>query len=127
MNNLLRIIFGIFRQNGVPTMSTHLMYNTFGILRFRSLFKLSLLKLLTTLIDGRNPELFNILLRPYLISHNYGTRGGRFRHPHLNCGIERRFLPHQLILLYEELPGVLFENSISYSIRSFKQSLLDNQ
>ena len=127
MNNLLRIIFGIFRLNGVPTMSTHRMYNTFGILRFRSLFKLSLFKLLRALIDGRNPELFNILLRPYLISHNYGTRGGRFRHPHLTCEIERKFLPHQLILLYEELPGVLFENSISCSIRSFKQSLLDNQ
>ena len=127
MNNLLRIIFGIFRLNGVPTMSTHLMYNTFGVLRFRSLFKLSLLKLLRALIDGRNPELFNILLRPYLISHNYGTRGGRFRHPRLTCEIERRFLPHQLILLYEELPGVLFENSTSCSIRSFKHSLLDNQ
>ena len=125
MNNLLRIIFVIFRLNGVPTMGTHLMYKTFGVLRFRSLFKLSLCKLLRALIDGWIPELFNILLRPYLISHNYGTMGGRFRHTHLTCEIERRFLPHQLIILYEELPGVLFENSISCSIRSFKRFLLD--
>ena len=94
MNNLLRIIFGIFRLNGVPTMGTHLMYKTFGVLRFRSLFKLSLFKLLRALIDGRNLELFNILLRSYLIFHNYGMRGGRFCHPHLTCEIERRDLPH---------------------------------
>ena len=127
INNLLRIVFGVSRLNGVPTMGTHLMYKTFCVFRFRSLFKLSLFKLLRTLIDGRNPELFNILLRPYLTSHNYGTRGDRFCHPHLTCEIERRFFPHQLIILYEELPGVLLENSVSCSIRLFKQSLLDNQ
>ena len=120
MNNLLRIVFDVSRLNGVPTIGTHLMYKTFGVFRFISLFKLSLSKLLRTLIDGRNPELFNILLRPYLISHNYGTRGGRFHHPHLACEIERMFLPHQLIILCEELPGVLLENSVSCSIRLFK-------
>ena len=103
------------------------MYKTFGVLRFRSLFKLSLYKLLRALIDGHNPELFNILLRPYLISHNYVARGGRFHHPHQTCEIERRFLPHQLIILYEELPDVLLENSMSCSTRLFKRSLLNNQ
>ena len=83
--------------------------------------------MLRALLNGRNPELFEILLRPYYISHSYATRGRIFRHPHLASEIERRFLTHQLIILYEQLPDYLFENSLSYSIRLFKKSLLETQ
>ena len=43
MNNLLRLIFGIHRENGIPTMGAEEMYRTFRILRLGSLFKLRLL------------------------------------------------------------------------------------
>ena len=127
MNDLLRSIFGIFRVNGVPSMGTQEMYKSFSILRLGSLYKLYLFKLLRALLDGRNPELFDVLLRPYYTSHNYVTRGGIFRHPHLTCEIERRYLSHQLIILYEQLPDNVLLNSLPRSVRLFKRSLLDAQ
>ena len=127
MNNLLRIIFGIYRVNGIPTMGTREMYNTNSILRLKSIFQLRLFKFLRALLDGRIPELYDLLLRPYIAHHNYGTRGGRFRHPNLTCEVERRFLSHQLIIMYEQLPNHLFINLLSPSLRSFKQYLLNTQ
>ena len=127
VNNLLRLVFDIHRQNGIPTMGTQEMYDTFNILRLGSLFKLRLFKLLHALLNGKYPELFAMLLQPYLIPHNYGTRRGIFRHPALTCEIERRFLSHQLILLYEQLPEALFESSMPVCLNIVKTFLLDTQ
>ena len=127
MNNLLRIIFGIYRVNGIPTMGTREMYNTNRILRLKSIYQLRLFKFLRALLDGRIPELYDLLLRPYIAHHNYGTRGGQFRHPNLTCEIERRFLSYQLIIMYEQLPDHFFVNLLSPSLRSFRQYLLNIQ
>ena len=120
INNLLRTVFGIYRQNGIPSMGTQEMYRTFSMLKLGSFHKLKLFKLLHALLGGRIPQLYEILLNPYHNQHNYATRGNIFRHPGLTCEIERRFLSHQLITLLEQLPSHLFESSLSSSLRFFK-------
>ena len=82
------------------------MYNTNSILRLKSIFQVRLFKFLRALLDGRIPDLYDLLLRPYIAHHNYGTRGVRFRHLSLTCEVERRFLSHQLIIMHEQLPDV---------------------
>ena len=79
------------------------------------------------LLVGRFPELYDLLLRPYHCTHNYRTRGGMFRHPDLTSEIERRFLPHQMILLYENLPPPLLDNTIPSALRKYKELLLEEQ
>ena len=127
LNNLLRSIFGIYKENGIPIMGAQEMYGTFSILRLGSLFKLRLFRLLYALLDGRYPELYDILLRPYLVHHTYATRRGLFRHPNLTCEIERRFLSHQLIILLEQLPSEVFGNSLAVSLSSLNRFLLNTQ
>ena len=127
INNLLRVVFGIYRDGGIPVMRAHDMYRTYDILRLKCIYKLKLFKLLRSLMDGRHPELYNILLRPYINPHDYATRSNTFRHPNLTCEIERRFLSHQLIILHELLPQHLFENSFSSSVRHLRRHLLATQ
>ena len=126
INNLLRMIFGIYRQNGIPSMGTQEKYRTFGVLKLGSLYKLKLFKLLRALLGGQIPQLYEILLNPYYNQHNYATRGNIFRHPGLTCEIER-FLSHQLIILLEQLPSHLFESSLSSSLCFLNQRHLDTQ
>ena len=127
INNLLRSIFGIHRVNGIPTMGADEMYRTFGMMRLGSLFKLKLFKLLYSLLTGRCPDLFQVLLQPYVTSHSYATRGGLFRHPNITCEIEKRFLSYQLITLYEQLPDGVFDRSLSASSALVRQFLMNNQ
>ena len=98
-NNLLRMILGIHWENGRPLVGTNELYKTLGILELNSLYKLCIFKFLRQLLDRRNPDLYDMLLRPYLSNHNYGTRGNVFRHPALVCEMERKFLPHQMIIM----------------------------
>ena len=70
INNLLRVIFGIYRVGGIPVMRTQDMYRTNNILRLSSIYKLKLFKLLRGLLDGRHPELYDILLSPFANQHN---------------------------------------------------------
>ena len=127
MNNLLRLIFGIRRENGIPTMGAGEMYRTFGQLRLESLYKLRLFKLLYSLLNGQYPEMFCDLLQPYIMHHNYATRRGLFRHPNVTCEIERRFLSYQLIVLHEQLPDGVFGSSLSAAQVLVKQFLINNQ
>lgn len=127
INNLLRIVFNIHKVNGIPVMGTREMYFTFNILRLESIFKLRLFKFLHALLNGRHPELFAVLLEPYLIPHNYGTRRGIFRHPDLTCEVERRFLSHQMIILYDQFQGEMFENSMTASLNIVQKFLFDSQ
>ena len=127
INNLLRSIFGIHRQNGIPTMGVEEMYKTFGVLRLGSLFKLKLFKLLYYLLTGKCPELFEVLLQPFATSHSYSTRGGLFRHPNITCEIEKRFLSHQLIVLSEQLPDGVFDLSLGASTVLVKRFLANIQ
>ena len=53
-----------------------------------------------------------MLSDPYYDNRNYATRINIFWHPGLTCEIER-FLSHQLIILNEQLPGLMFENLLS--------------
>ena len=88
---------------------------------------MNLFKLLKQLLEGKIPELFNLLLYPYLTTHSYETRGGVFRHPPLRCEIERRALPHQLIMLFESVPDEILNKNNSSSVLSFKKYLLNEQ
>ena len=127
MNNLLRTILGIRRVNNIPVVGVSEMYQTKTILKLKSNFLLKIFKLLHSLIAGQLPEMFDILLRPYLVIHNYGTRRGTFRHPNLTCDTERRFLSHQLIILHEQTPCQLFEKSLPIATKLYKSYLLNNQ
>ena len=127
INNLLRIILGVTRVNGRPTMSNTELYKNLGLLNLSSIFKYSLFRFLRLLLDGKMPEFWNILLSEHLINHTYNTRQLRFRHPALTCEIERRALPHQLILLYENVQKDIFEISYNSSLREFKKSLSQTQ
>ena len=127
LNNLLRVILGVYWINGRPSVSTDDMYRSGGFLKIKSIFRLHLFKLLKHLLEGRFPAIFRALLEPYLTTHSYETRGGVFLHPPLVCEVERRALPHQLISLYGDVPEDIFNKSHYASVRAFKQLLLNNQ
>ena len=124
---MLRIILGVTRVNGRPTMSNSQLYRKLGLLNLPDVYKYNLFKFLKSLIDGGLPNFWNILLSEHVTNHAYNTRQLRFRHPALTCEVERRALPHQLILLYEDIPRHLLEMSYATSLKTFKRSLLDNQ
>ena len=127
INNLLRTILGVRRINNIPVIGVHEMFQTLGILNLKSHYRLKMFKFLHSLVTGKFPEEFDFLLRPYLANHNYGTRGGTFRHPNLTCEVERRFLTHQLIILHEQTPPHLFQKSLAVATGIYKQSLLATQ
>ena len=119
-------MLGIRWIDGRPTVSTNEMYKCNNLLNIGNIFKLHLFKLLKQLLDGVYPEFFCRLLEPYLTTHSYVTRGGVFRHPHIACEVERRFLPHQLINLYDNVPGEILARGLCSSVRNFKQYLRNN-
>ena len=127
VNNLLRIILGIIKVNGRPTVSNAELYKQLGLLNLKNVYQFNLFKLLRLLLDGKLPEFWNMLLSENITSHNYNTRQLRFRHPALVCEIERRALPHQLIVLYESIPRNMLETGFIASLKLYKKSLLDNQ
>ena len=127
VNNMLRIIQGVTRVNGRPTVGNDELYKQLGLLKLKSVFKLNLFKLLRLLLDGKLPEFFNILMSMHIAPHSYNTRHIRFRHPALVCEVERRALSHQLIMLYESTPRNILEMNSKASIKTFKKSLMENQ
>ena len=127
VSNLLRMILGIQWENGRPLVGTNELYKTLGILKLNSLYKLCIFKFLRQLLDGKNPDLYDMLLRPYLSNPNYGSRGNVFRHPPLVCEIEGRFFPHQRIILCKDLPQEILNDSITSSVCTFKLRLLNEQ
>ena len=127
LNNLLRVILGVKWVNHRPDISTQDMYNENKVLTVKSNFKYCLFKFLKQLIDGHLPEFYTALLEPHASLHTYGTRRNRFRHPALVSEVERRFLPHQLILLYDSLPEEFFNVNLNTSLQNFKSLLLDTQ
>ena len=127
INNMLRVIQGVARVNGRPTVSNDDLYKQLGLLNLTSIFRYNLFKLLRFLIDGKLPDFWNILMAEYLTSHSYNTRQLRFRHPSLLCEIERRALSHQLILLYESVPRLIMDSNPTTSLKMFKKSLLVTQ
>ena len=127
INNMLRIILGVTRINGRPTMSNDELYKQLGLLKLNSVYKQNLFKFLKLLLEGKLPEFWNILMADYVTHHTYNTRQIRLRHPALVCEIERRAMSHQLILLYESVPRNILETNYSTAIGQFKKLLIDNQ
>ena len=127
LNNILRVILGVRWVEGRPDVHTDCMYRANNILKIESIFKLSLFKLLKSLIDGRLPDMYDYLLGPHISPRNYETRNGRFRHPALTNEVERRSLPHQLISLYDTLPAGYIDQGVNKATQNFKQYLLNMQ
>ena len=127
INNLLRMILGVEWRDGIPLLGTTEMYKELKLLRLNSQYKYNLFKFLRQLLGGQFPDLYDLLLRPNLSVHSYRTRGGVFRHPELVCEVQRRFLPHQLISLYDGLSASLMENRLTKALRDYKSLLLDGQ
>ena len=127
INNMLRVIVGARRVNGRPTISNENLYKQLRLLNLTSVYKYSLFKILKQLLDGKLPELWNILMSEYETPHTYNTRQIRMRHPALVCEIERRAMSHQLILLYESLPRDILDNNYVTALKKFKNILLNSQ
>ena len=127
MNNMLRIILGIVRIGGRPTVSNSELYKRLGLLNLESIYRYNLFKLLRLLLDGKLPEFWSLLMSENMISHEYNTRQVRFRHPALACEVERRALPHQLVTLHESVSKNLLESNFNNSLKMYKKSLLESQ
>ena len=126
-NKLLRAILSIEVLNGVPQQRTMPMYNSLELLTLNNLYKMQLFRFLNLLLNGCLPDFYNLLMRPLLSSHNYGTRGGRFRHPLVICEVERRAVAHQLVLMYESVDQNFYNVCIHKALKQYKRFLLDEQ
>ena len=127
VNTLLRLILCVQYVDGRPVISNTDLYKKIGVLNLNSLFKMRMLKLLLSLLGGKVPSLYNVLLEPHESHHTYATRRGIFRHPYLTCEIERRAVSHQLILLHEEIPEGFDNMSITRALKKYKTILYQNQ
>ena len=88
VNSLLRLILRVPWENGRPIVSNNDLYQLLGILKVDSIFKYNLFKFLKQLLDGKYPDFYEVLLRPYHTLSNYNTRGGIFRQLHLSCEVD---------------------------------------
>ena len=130
MNKLLRAILGVSYVNGRPTMDTTIMYNQMGILKLNNVYKLRLYNLLVNLLSGLLPDLYEMLLGPYLTAHNYSTRQRIFRNPFVSCEVERRAVAYQLVRLYNDIPSQYINtngNSLKRMMKKFKQHVFSEQ
>ena len=127
INNLIRVILGVTRINGRPVMGVDEMYEQLSFLKLSSLFKYNMYKFLRQLLDGELPDFATSLLNEHLITHSYNTRQVRFRHPALTSELERRAIPSQLIMLYENVPREILCMSQKSSLRAYKRYLLSDQ
>ena len=127
-NKVLRAILDVEMVNGIPQQRSIEMYNNLGLLTLDNLYKLYLMKFLTLLLKGCLPIFYDLLLRPLLRNHEYGTRAGRFRHPLIVCEVERRAVAHQIILIYDEISDNIDENLATHIIqKKYKRYLLAKQ
>ena len=130
INMLLRSILGVRYVEGRPTLDTTSMYKQLGILRLKSVFKLRLFSLLASLLNGSRPELFELLLSPYLRTHNHRTRNRMFRVPLVSGEVERRAPSYQMIKLYDDIPArfcTIDGNTLNKLVRDFKKYLFSIQ
>ena len=127
-NKLLRAILNVEMVNGVPQQRTMSMFNSLGLLTVNNLFRFQLFKFLNSLLNGFLPSFYDLLLRPLLSNHSYGTRAGRFRHPLVVCEVERRAVAHQLVLMYDEIDRNIYADiSIQRALKKYKTYLLSEQ
>ena len=134
INNMLRIILGVAWMNGRPLATTRELYERLGLLNLDSLFKYNLYKFLRLMLDGKLPDFTDLLFTDHVTAHTYNTRQIRYRHiryrhPSLSCKVERRALPHQLVVLYESLPNDVLTLAMNTSLRrfNFKTLLYETQ
>ena len=126
-NKLLRAILKVEVINGVPQQRTVTMYSSLKILTVDSLFKLQLFRFLNLLLNGCLPNFYDLLMRPLLSNHSYGTRAGRFRHPLVVCEVERRAVAHQLVLMYDTIGESFYDVCIHKALKKYKKFLLEEQ
>ena len=130
-NNMLLIsIFVVRYVDGRPVMNTASMYKQLGILKVKNVFKLRMFKLLVTLLNNYWPEFYDLLLRPYLIPHNYATRNSLFRHPLIICEVEHRAAACQLICLCDGVPYHFYDRDnkpIKTLVNNLKKYVLSCQ
>ena len=127
---LMRSILGVKYLNGISLLDTSSMYKQLGAMSVSSVFKLRLFKFLVSLLKGFNYEFYELLLGPYLFTHDYATRGSLYRRPLVACEVEWRALAYQLICLHEDVPEFLtdFENkSVRSVVKTFKKHIFSSQ
>ena len=79
------------------------------------------------MLDGKLLDFMDLLLADHIAVHAYNTRQIGYKHPALSCEVERRALPHQLILLYESLPDDVLTLAMNTSLKKFKTLLYERQ
>ena len=127
-NKLLRAILDVEVTNGIPQIRSIEMYNALRLLTVNNLFKFHLFKFLNLLLNGTLPTFYDLILKPFLLTHGYSTRTGDFRHPLVVCDVEKRALAHQLILLYDEVHDDFnYDLSTSRLLKRYNRFLLGGQ
>ena len=127
MNVLLRTILRTRYEGGIPVLGTNEMYRQLGLLKFGNIFKVRIYKFLVSLLYGFYPEFYDLILRPYLTSHNYRTRNIGFRCPLVLCEVERRGLSYQLVKLNNDIPDRFRDlgiKSLKCMVKDFKTFML---
>ena len=113
-------------MNGRPLATIWELYERLELLNLDSLFKYNLYKFLRLMLEGKLPD-FMDLLTDHVTVHTYNIRQKRYSHPALSCEVERRALPHQLVILYESLPDDVLILAMNTSLRRFKTRLYETQ
>ena len=127
-NKLLRAILDVEVLNGIPQVRSLEMYNTLGLLTVNNLVKFQLFKFLNSLLNGTLPAFYDLILRPLLITHEYNTRTGDYRHPLVVCDVEKRAVAHQLILMYDDVHEDIDNDLSAYTLlKRYKKYLFENQ
>ena len=126
LNKILRIILNVkFNEHYVPSISTNDMFKSLGLLKFRDLYGLSLLKFLHFVFYNDN-EIFDEIYQPLLPSHGYATRGIRINIPDKRLDVERRFVVFQSCKLLNELSDeLIMPQSRRCLNRNFKRHILE--
>ena len=60
INNMLRMILGVVKINGRPTISNKELFKQLELLNLTSIYKYNLFKLLKLLLDGKLPAFWNL-------------------------------------------------------------------
>ena len=129
-NMLLRSILGVKYLNGIPVLDTASMYKQLGVLNVNNVFKLRMFKFLVSLLKGFSSDFYDLLLRPYLFTHRYATRGSLLRHPLAACEVERRSIAYQLVCLHDDVSTFLIDiddKSLKTLVKTFKKHILSTQ
>ena len=126
INKILRVVLGVkYDRNRIPMMRTGDMYKKLDLLKFKDIYKFTLLKFFHKIVYTNNDNTFNDYFSHLLPTHNYETRGVKINLPQVRLDAEKNFTIFQICQLINELPDeFLLDQSNSNLKRAFKNMVL---